>query len=254
MSATYERALEALTRGPRGPLLYAHRGASVARLENTMSAFHAAIEADADGIELDVRASRDAAVVVFHDRTLERLAARPEAVGALDAAALRRVVLEGGERIPLLDEVLDLLAPTSLRLNVEIKGDGGGRFRLTNLVSSLLRRRAPRERERVFVSSFRPEVLVWLRALGGGVPGAFLFDAENTGTQRAAALSALGRFPVLHPSASLVDARRMAAWRAAGLRVNAWTVNEPAELRRLDALGVDGIITDDPARARAALL
>jgi glycerophosphoryl diester phosphodiesterase len=86
------------------------------------------------------------------------------------------------------------------------------------------------------------------------VPGAFLFDAENTGTQRAAALSALGRFPVLHPSASLVDARRMAAWRAAGLRVNAWTVNEPAELRRLDALGVDGIITDDPARARAALL
>lgn len=218
-----------------------------------MSAFGAAMQAGADGIELDVRASRDGEVVVFHDRTLERLAGRPEAVADLDAPALRRIALPESERIPLLDEVLDLLAPTTLRLNVEIKGDGGRRFRLANLVSAALRRRARRERERVLVSSFRPEVLAWLRGLGSGVPTAFLFDAENTGAARAGLLQAAFRFPVVHPQACLIDAPRMAAWRAAGRLVNVWTVDEPAELRRLSALGVDGIITNDPARARAAL-
>jgi glycerophosphoryl diester phosphodiesterase len=248
-----EGRLDALKRGPRGPRIYAHRGLSARHPENTMAAFGAAITAGADGIELDVRATGDGSVIVFHDRTLERLAGRPEVVAATPLSVLRRVELPGGGRIPLLDEVLDLLAPTALLLNVEIKGDGGRRFRLANLVSALLRRRARRELDRIFVSSFRPEVLAWLRALGGGVPTAFLYDAENTGLRRAHVLQSIGRFDLLHPHASLVDADRLAAWHAAGRLVNVWTVDEPRELRRLGALGVDGIITNDPEGARAAL-
>lgn len=231
------------------PRIHAHRGASRVALENTMPAFEAALE-DADGIELDVRLSRDGEVVVFHDVTLERLADRTERVAELSAHELSRVVLKGDGRIPRLDDVLDLLEGKDRLLNIEIKGDGGRRFRLATRVSERLRRRRG---TRAFVSSFRPEVLVYLRALHPGLPGGFLFDAENTGPRRSLALERAGRFSLVHPQARMVDAASMARWKAAHKVVNTWTVDAPEELQRLAALGVDGVITNDPAGARRAL-
>lgn len=246
-----------MTRWPRfraagHPRIYAHRGASAHRLENTLGAFERAIADEADGIELDVRATRDGEVVVFHDVTLERLAERPEAIGDLTWPALSRVELTDGSRIPLLSEVLELVRGKVL-LNIELKGDGGRRFRLTNLVASLLRRVAVDDRQTIMVSSFRPEMLVWLKALGLEVPRGFLFDGENTGAQRAHVLETVGRFDVVHPQFRLATAARVARWRAEGKLMNVWTVDAPDELRRLAELGVDGLITNDPKAARAAL-
>ncbi len=252
MIADRAEALEQL-RARGVPNVYAHRGASVVALENTMPAFEAAIDARADGIELDVRLSADGEVVVFHDVTLERLASRPERVSDLSRAELSRVELKDGGRIPVLDDVLDRLAGTALLLNVEIKGDGGRRFRLTTRVSERLRRRRPSDRARVFVSSFRPEVLLYLRALQPSVPGAFLFDAENTGPRRAQLLQRAGQFSVVHPQARMVDTASIGRWKAQGEVVNTWTVDAPDELTRLAGLGVDGVITNDPAGAREVL-
>lgn len=248
MSPSWERF-----RAAGGPRIYAHRGASAHRLENTMAAFEQAIADGADGIELDVRASRDGEVVVFHDLTLARLAERPEVIGELTWGALSRVELKDGSRIPLLSEVLELVRGKGVLLNVELKGDGGRRFRLTNLVASLLRRVSVVDRQTILVSSFRPEMLVWLKALGLEVPRGFLFDGENTGAQRAHVLERAGRFDVVHPQFRLATAARVARWRAEEKLLNVWTVDAPDELRRLAGLGVDGLITNDPKATRSLL-
>jgi len=235
------------------PRIYAHRGASRLALENTMPAFQAALAAGADGVELDVRLSQDGEVMVFHDVTLERLAHRNERVGDLSAQQLRQVVLKDDGRIPRLDDVLDLFAGKGRLLNIEIKGDGGRRFRLATRVAERLRRRSETDRRNILVSSFRPEVLLYLRALSPELPGGFLFDAENTGPRRSRLLERAGHFSLVHPQARLVQATSMARWKAAHKVVNVWTVDAPEELVRLAALGVDGIITNDPRGAREVL-
>ena len=234
------------------PLLYGHRGASARAPENTLSAFGLALDEGADGVELDVRLSRDGVVVVAHDPDLRRVAGRPERVAELDAATLRTVDA-GGDHVPSLDETLDLVLARGGRINVELKGDVPDRVALARACARLLSRRRPSEREAIFVSSFRPEILAVLRALGAPVPLAFLFDAEHTGPLRGAVLRRLTPADGLHPQHSLCTPGAIARWHARGLFVNAWTVDSPARARALAAAGVDGIITNDPAGIVGAL-
>ena len=110
-------------------MVWAHRGASGYAPENTLPAFEMALEQGADGIELDVHLSRDDAVVVIHDETLERttdgtgwVADRSlDDLKAMDASFGR----EGfaGTRIPTLDEVLALVADAGVAVNIELKND-----------------------------------------------------------------------------------------------------------------------------------
>ena len=95
-------------------------------------------------------------------------------------------------------------------------------------------------------------MLALFRVLAPGIPTALLLEPD---TARRYPLDAVAPWLGLavHPERSLVDATSLARWHSRGLRVNVWTVNEPEELRRLTTLGVDGIICDDPARARAIL-
>ena len=112
--------------------------------------------------------------------------------------------------------------------------------------------RAGRARERVLVSSFHPAAVALARrttALSCGL----LFHARQSRPLRGAWLAPLIRPHALHPDRVLVDAASISRWRARGYAINVWTVDAADELRRLAALGVDGIITNDPAAARAAL-
>ncbi|GAB4204541.1 MAG: glycerophosphodiester phosphodiesterase [Sandaracinaceae bacterium] len=243
----------------RVPALWAHRGASAHAPENTEAAFARAIADGADGVELDVRDAACGTVVVAHDPTLDRVARRPGVVADLTAAALSDIrVMDAGcpngvPGFPTLDEAIDQVVGAGLRLNVEIKGDVPNRIRLAKRVASLLARRAPRERDAILISSFRPEILVATRAFGARVPVAFLFDAEHTGELRAAALWRVVRPDGLHPQHRLATRSAIARWKRRGLFVNAWTVEDEDRLRTLARDGIDGIITNDPARARRAL-
>lgn len=215
-----------------------------------MTAFRLARARGADGVELDAWRCRSGEVVVFHDDDLARLAGRPERIVDLDFAGVRGVGLAGGERIPTLVEVLDEVAP--LLVNVELKTarvlSGVG---VARAVAGELRRAGATGR--ALVSSFNPLALTAFRAACPEVPVGLLVHAKQGRPLREAwAARPLGCTAV-HPEAVLVDAARMARWRRAGLAVNAWTVDDETELRRLAALGVDGVITNDPARARAAL-
>jgi glycerophosphoryl diester phosphodiesterase len=236
----------------RRPLVYGHRGASARAPENTAQAFALALSEGADGVELDVRLSRDDVVMVVHDPDLLRVAGRPQRVAELDAHVLQHIDV-GGDVIPTLDDVLDSLCSADARVNIELKGDVPNRWALVRAVSKLLHKRHPRERELLVISSFWPGILAGLRALGPPVSDAFLFDLEHTGAFRAAWLRRALRPKGLHPHYRICNPNSVARWHARGLFVNAWTVDSPIEAQRLAKMGVDGIITNDPATILDAL-
>lgn len=240
-------------RRPAGqPFLVGHRGASALAPENTVEAFARARADGADGVELDVLACGSGEVVVFHDDDLARLAGRPERVGDMSLAALREVALTGGGRIPTLDEALEACGP-ALLVNVEIKAGGVPARALETLVervAGVVERAGAGAR--VLVSSFSPlAVRSWQRI--SGIPAGLLFEREAPLPLRRGWAAVWLRPAALHPEAVLCDEARVAGWHRRGYAVNVWTVDDPARLRALADMGVDGIITNDPARARAAL-
>jgi len=230
-------------------LVLGHRGASAHAVENTMAAFERARADGADGVELDVRLARDGQLVVFHDSDLRRLAGRAERISDLDTGQLARVELRGGQRIPRLDEVLEALDP--LLVNVEIKPPGWRAAReVVGAVHRCVERAAAADR--VLVSSFDAGVVALVRATTPLRTG-LLFHARQRRPLRRAWLARIVRPHALHPEKVLVDEGSMGGWRRRGYAVNVWTVDEPEEVRRLARLGVDAIISNDPAAARAAM-
>jgi glycerophosphoryl diester phosphodiesterase len=232
-------------------LVLAHRGASADAPENTLAAFRLAREQGADGVELDVIRCASGEVVVFHDDELSRLTGQAGWVRATPYAELARLTVSG-ERIPLLSEVLD--AASGLLVNVELKSAPTWRERarddgLASAVAELIRAHAPR----VLVSSFDPLLLHRFRRAAPAVPLGLLFAHDQALPLRQAWAAPLLRPAALHPEALLVDAPALRAWRTRGYLVHTWTVDEPAEARALATLGVDAIITNHPAKARAAL-
>jgi glycerophosphoryl diester phosphodiesterase len=226
--------------------VWAHRGDSAHAVENTLEAFERARAAGADGVELDVRLTRDGEVVVFHDDDLERLAGRPDALASLSLAEVREVRLSSGARIPTLAEVLDAIP--ELEVNVELKSPGAGRAgALPGVVARWLRER--RDAGRVIISSFDPWALVQVHSAAPAIATGFLFHRDR---RRAWLAPWLGS-AALHPEDTLCGARDVRAWRRAGYAVNVWTVDDAARLRELAQWGVDGLISNDPAAARAAL-
>lgn len=230
-----------------------HRGASAKALENTASAFGQAAADGADGVELDVLTCATGEVVVFHDDDLARLAGRPERIDALPFAEVRAVALRGGERIPTLEEAFEACGP-DLLVNVELKSSGLRDRHLPGLVtavSAILDRTGAAAR--VVVSSFSPTAVLLWRRRRPDVSAALLFEAgAPLPLRRAWALPLLSPFAA-HPEQVLCDEASVRRWHAAGHAVNTWTVDDPARIGALARMGVDGIITNDPAAARAAL-
>lgn len=232
------------------PLVIAHRGASADAVENTLAAFRLAREQGADGVELDVMRCGSGEVVVFHDDDLVRLGKQPGLVRATSFDRLRAIDLGGGEKIPLLDEVLEELGP--LLVNVELKSQSRARDDgLAAAVAAILRRHATGAR--ALVSSFDPLLLARFRLRARDVMTGLLFAHDQALPLRDAWAAPVLRPAALHPEAALVDARAVRGWHARGYAVNVWTVDDAAELRLLAALGVDGVITNRPNFARSVL-
>ena len=231
------------------PRIWAHRGASAHRPENTLDAFELARSAGADGIELDIRLDRDGHVVVFHDRDLQRLCGQPGRIEDLDADA-RKQLRVGGCGVPLLADVFDMLG--DLELNVEIKSNQPGRNGALVAAAAQVIRRSGRA-EQVLVSSFDPFSLLQFYRQLPDVALAFLFGADQSLPIRKGWLGRAMGATVLHPEHTLCTEENVKAWHTSGRPINAWTVDDADELRRLDELGVDGIFTNDPAHALAVL-
>lgn len=233
---------------PSIPLIYAHRGASADHPENTVAAFHGAREQGADRVELDVRLTCDGGLVVHHDPLF----------------ADGRVVWDSplGDRPEgVVDLATALDACEGMGVNVEIKnspGDLGGDhvphdLGVVDLVLELLaRRRRDAEDGHVEISSFDLSTLDRVRSLAPALPTAQLGFDLGADADLLARLADAGHLAV-NPWDPFVDAAFVASCAELGLGVNVWTVDDPTRIRQLASFGVAGIITNQPAAARAAL-
>jgi glycerophosphoryl diester phosphodiesterase len=236
------------------PLVYAHRGGSKLRPENTVLAFDHGLSLGADGVEFDVHLSRDGVVVVHHDRTLERTTNGRGALAALTADELGR--LDAGAHVPgfagaaggvpTLREVLRRYP--SARMIIELKlNEPVLAYKTIDEV------RAADAVDRVALGSFGTRVLRAARAYEPRI--ATGSSREET---RLFLYRSWCRWPVRHPayqefqvpelagSTRVVSPRFVRYAHEANCLVKVWTVDEEADMRRLLSWGVDGLISDRP--------
>lgn len=233
--------------------IWAHRGASRYAPENTIPAFELAIAQGAEGVEFDVQLSADGAIVVIHDETLGRTTDGAGAVGehtlaqlqALDAGAGHQGY--EGTRIPTLTEVLELLAPTSLAINIELKNS---EVPYPGLERAVLAQIAAFGIEgRVVLSSFNHYSLRELKGMKQPCQLAMLSnDPLFRPWKYAQKLGATAIHPPVHTIFGKSYVRKAAAF---GIVVRPWVVNGERTLRRMFGYGVDAVFTDVPDVALA---
>jgi glycerophosphoryl diester phosphodiesterase len=228
-----------------GPFLVGHRGFPRAARENTVPSFEAALESGCDGVELDVRLTRDGILVVHHDeRAIHEKGSL--LVEESDWESLRGERFRAGSEeygIPRLDAVLRAISGRCL-LNVEVKPPAKERtLALAAAVSAALDRVRPRES--VLVSSFDVELLGVLRRQEKALLLGFLFSSlrDFNHLEESEVADSLA---AIHPRHDLVDEGLMGRARDRGLDVHAWTVDDPQEVRRVVGLGVTSVITNRP--------
>lgn len=244
--------LEYWRRPPRSrPWILGHRGLCTHAPENTLGAFEAAVVAGADGVELDVRLSRDGQVVVIHDHTLTRitLGSRTELVGELSAAELGAVLLPAGERLSTLAEVLVWADHHECRVNVELKHEGDDPTRLVRAVADVVG--SSQHPERLLFSSFDTATVCELARTLDNAAIAWLTESASDLGQPEDELRML-QVRALHPKHVVLNADVMQALRQRFALINTWTVNQPERVVLLANLGVDTIITDNPVGAFGA--
>jgi glycerophosphoryl diester phosphodiesterase len=239
------------------PIIFAHRGASAHAPENTLAAFKLAEEAGAPAVELDVKLSLDGEVVVIHDPDLERTTGTKGWVNQLTLAELRQLDAGSffnqtfkGEKIPLLEEVFDLLG-RRLLINIELTNYASPRDSLVEKTAALVMRCGMQDS--VFFSSFSPTNLLRARGLLPNVPVGLL-AMEGSAGWWTRSFMARWFFPsFVHPFRTDATPIFIRNEHRRGRRVNVWTVNDADEMRRLFHSKVDGIFTDDPALAKRVL-
>ena len=225
------------------PKIVAHRGYCKTHPENSLSAFRNAEWVGCDWVECDVHAAADGTPVVIHDETLDRTTGGtgPVADRIISDLAHLRLRFNGhltGEPIPTLDRLLAALKPTTGIL-VELKPPNSPR-----LVRDVLRV-LHAERRPWVLQSFDPANVLEVCARDPAAPAALLVEDEPMLRR------ALGeRWRSVHADHTLLTPEVVQTLRSNRAGVGAWTVNEPADLRRVIGLGVDWLITDEPLLAR----
>jgi glycerophosphoryl diester phosphodiesterase len=238
------------------PLVIAHRGASLLAPENTMAAFNLAVEVGAHAIELDAKLSRDGEVVVMHDSTLDRTTDGTGTVRSHNVMELR--TLDAGshfgesftdERIPILADVFDSLAGKIL-INVELTNYATLLDCLPEkVISQIVHRGIEND---VLISSFNPVARIMSKLIAPEIQIGLLVRGSTPLFINRMMRSWI-MYDCYHPPWDRVSQDVIDQERENGHRIHVWTVNSPEEMLRLVKIGVNGVITDDPALARNVL-
>ena len=235
-------------------LIASHRGGAFLWPENSLAAFRASAALRLEQMECDVHATADGDVVVIHDATLERTTdgRGPVALQATRAVTRCRLRGCGAERVPLLSEMLTTLHGTAIAPRIEIKSDAEGRC-YPGIVPRVLGEldRAGMRKD-AWIIAFDAGTLAEV-AVAGGVAGvAWLLEGatwRSLGVRGVVAVARDYGFPEIGVHESVLDAGSCDTLRAAGLRVSVWGANHEASIRRMLALGIDVLTTDDPPLA-----
>lgn len=242
--------------GPH-PRAFAHRGwhaDELTGMENSLTAFRRAAKEGYRYLETDVHATSDGVVVIHHDALLDRTTDGRGAVAALPWSVVGKSLVGGREPVCRLTDVLDELP--DVLLNIDVKADSA----VEPLVRTL---RAAGALERVCVASFSHSRLARVRRLGGdrlltsmappSVAALWASSKVRGLPLGRAILGSAAQVPVRQGRLEVVTPALIRAAHRRGAEVHVWTVDEAAEMRRLLDLGVDGLVTDQPATLRDVL-
>jgi len=225
-------------------LVIGHRGAMGHDTENTLASIQKAMDLGVDMIEIDVFNVKSGQTVVFHDETLERLTNAGGNIEDWTYFELRKVIVNGGHKIPTLQEVLKLI-DHKVKLNIELKG--AGTTTRVNFITDYYIKERGWKLEDFLISSFKWDELEAMRAINPDIPIAVLTEKDPVeAIPMAKKLNAVA----INPYFKNLNAENNSKIKEAGFKIYTWTVNDPQDIIAMKRLGVDGIITNYPERVR----
>lgn len=247
------------------PLIIAHRGASALAPENTLTAFRQAIEAGANGIEFDVRISKDGVPVVFHDSTLRRIARREGRTSNFTAEELGKIEIGSwfnekfprkanaefvGEKIPTLEELFVLLNGFKGRIYLEMKGNPTEVLKVAEAVVEIIKN-SP-YLPQIIAKSFKLEAVAHIKNLFPEVKTAALFAPKILTVLRKQTriIEEAKKYSADELSLHYSLATEKFVRRAddENMPTTIWTADHPIWVRRATDIGIRAIITNNPAR------
>jgi len=226
------------------PLVIGHRGAMGHETENTLASVQKAMDLGVDMIEIDVFKIKSGEIMVFHDKMVHRLTNGPGNIEDYYFTDLGRLTLDGGHKIPMLQDVLKLM-DNKVALNIELKGANTA-DRVNHIVQYYIEQEGW-DAENFIISSFNWDELRMMRSLNESVDIAILIEGDPLeALEIATELNAVA----INPYFKNLDHKIVKTIKDAGLKIYTWTVNEPDDIAAVKDLGVDGIISDFPERVR----
>ena len=231
------------------PLIIAHRGDLHNAPENTLPAFQRACESGADGIELDVRLTRDHQLVVFHDRGLKRIGGVRGLVTNTTLEEMRSLDVGGwfgpefrGLQAPTLDEVFELL-PHDYLINVEMKAVIDRMRLIAHKVAEVVKRHG--RQESTLVSSFNPISLWELRKIEPSIQRGYIWSRRHPPPIRSRCFSRMVRAHWYDPAHDSYNPRLMRNMRRRNVKTLAWDVDFDCDLERMASNRLDAVVTDN---------
>jgi len=230
------------------PRWIAHRCAGKLAPENTLAAFRLGASHGYRAFECDVKLSADGIPFLLHDATLQRTTSGHGPAAALTWNELSRLDAGAwhsrryaGEPVPTFAAIARFCLRNDFALDVEIKPSPGRELETGRVVAATAATLWSSATVPPLLTSFKPATLQGARETAPQLPRALLLDALRAGwLDEAKALDCVA----VVTDYALLDAAVLAAIHGAGMRSLVYTVNDPAEAGRLDALGIDGIVTD----------
>lgn len=218
------------------PVIIAHRGAG--EPENSCLAFQNAIKSGYEGIELDIRTTKDGELVVHHDKKIKTRFFGPS-IEKSTLKLLKTINIGLNERIPTLEETLSIFNENTW-LDIEVKPAHIGKDVAQKLIEIL--GRSPNW----WISSFHKQVLIDVHCIDRNIPVGFLYVRSKDKPLNIAIN--LGCHWI-HPHHRFLTEDHVKKAQKRGLKIAPWTVNRPDHITRILSLNVDAIITDDPPLA-----
>ncbi len=224
------------------PLVIGHRGAMGHETENTLPSIQKAMDLGVDMIEIDVFKINSGEIVVFHDDTVDRLTNGPGSIEGYNIIELKKLIVDGGHQIPMLQDVLKLI-DNKVALNIELKG--AGTADRVNFIMNYYINKKNWSPENFIISSFNWDELKEMRRLNPDVAIAVLIGKNPVDAiPIAKELNAVA----INPYFGELSSAAANEIRDAGFKIYTWTVNEPEDIEAMKKIGVDGIITNFPER------
>ena len=226
------------------PIVIGHRGAMGHETENTLASVQKALDLEVDMIEIDVFKIYSGEIAVFHDERVDRLTNGGGKIEEYNIVDMRKLVLDGNHRIPILQDVLKLINNRT-KLNIELKGAGMS-DRVNFIIEYYVEQRGW-TLDNFVISSFNWEELRSFREFNKDIAIAVLTEGNPLDALDVAKeLNAVA----INPYYQTLNKEVVEKIQKEGFKVYTYTVNDPDEIDRMKDLGVDGIFSDYPERVK----